>query len=193
MKRRYLLLVFILLFGFLSCNNVEPKEENIEEETIGSQTSENVEDSVVVVEKTEKVNERTDLYHLSDIEVGDILSGLHVNFLSYRPDMAFSIKFDGELILKGMIQENPLEYTTEFFPEESPITIEISEDEYKLFESLQIINSDDLKSIMTAEQKSQFKEGILIPAELKLKNPSYVLNFGEKGRLGYGEAEWLKE
>jgi hypothetical protein len=190
MKSKYLLLVVTLLLGFLSCNNVETKEGNIEEETIVSQTSE---DAVVAVEKAKKVNKITDLYHLSDIKIGDILGGLHVNFLSYQPDTAFSIKFDGELVLKGMIQENPLEYTTDFYPEESPVTIEISDNEYKLFESLQIINSDDLKATMTAEQKSQFKEGILVPAELKLKDPAYVLNFGDKGRLGYGEAEWVKE
>ena len=194
MKKLHFILVVMLVAGFVSCQNTEQKPGEKKESRTESQQAD-ITDAVEENQPEEmaKPISSKNLYHSGEISEGDLILGLTVTSVDVKAESYFKISFEGDIIMKGHVQENPMEYTTDFYPEESPVSIDVDGVEYDLFEALQITNADALKSTFTNDEKTLLNDGLLVPVELKLRNPSCVLNFGNKGRLGFGEAEAILE
>lgn len=156
----------------------EPKEEQPKEEQ---------------PEETEtKETEETGSLNADSIKPGDEIEGLSVVSADHSPGRYFTVYFKGEIMLEGSLQQNPMEYTTEFYPANSPIQVKISNETYELFQSFAIENIELLEAELNNEQKSMYNNGQVIPLTITIADPVANLYFGSKGRRADGTCQFVK-
>jgi len=161
-----------------------------------SSTEKTQEETVIEQEETKEAETKdaaeTGPFEADSIEAGDQIKGLTVLSADHTVGRHFAVYFEGEITLKGTLQQNPMEYTNEFYPESSPIQVEISDETYDLFQSFAIENFKDLEAQLSDEQKSLLESGQVVPMTITVTNPAANLYFGGKGRRADGTCRFVK-
>jgi hypothetical protein len=188
---------FLTVFGIaslsfmVSCGNGESNTD--EAKTQDEATTEQADTTETRPEETvTKEAENTGPLNADTVEPGDQIEGLTVISADHTVGRHFTVHFEGEISLKGNLQQNPMEYTNEFFPESSPIQVKISDETYDLFQSFAFENFKDLESQLSDEQKSMLESGQVVPMTITIANPVANLYFGSKGRRADGTCRFVK-
>lgn len=179
-----LCLMFSCENGEKAVNNEKTQEKTVieQDETKEAQTK----------EPETKDTAETGPFEVDSIEAGDQIKGLSVLSVDHKLGQHFAVQFEGEITLKGTLQQNPMEYTNEFYPESSPIQVEISDETYDLFQSFAIENFKDLEAQLSDEQKSLLESGQVVPMTITVANPAANRYFGDKGRRADGTCRFVK-
>lgn len=142
----------------------------------------------IIDKKTDPQN--TEPINISDIQEGDEIKGLIVKTIQNKAEYT-EFAFEGEITLSGTIYKNPMNYTNEFKIENCKTKLLTNQGEKPLFSVLTLTNFEALQEKLSKKQQSQIANGQTISVSITIKNPSTAFNFGRKGRLSHGSAEFV--
>lgn len=174
----------------VACNNGTQENTNTTEGT--DSTSVNQEETLETNSPTEEAtpSSESQVLNLNDMTEGDAVGNLTVSKIEATDEYA-KVIFDGEMTFSANVYENPMEYIAEMEVKDCTTKIIINGTEQPLFSFMELTNAALMTEQFTDEQMANFKNAS-VPVTITVRHPETYFNFGDKGRLAFGKAEFVK-